>query len=117
MSGTEDPRVTPGEESTALEQIEEVSVLDDLGEPEEPGTGAPATLSSAEFATWKICYHILRSGRPSVTAAKIRIPFAALPGPSGACAARDFSGAIALVVRHQTVVLSIHERRRDHKIG
>ena len=56
MSGTEEPRAPPGEESTALEQIEEVGESEDLGEPEEPGTAGPAALSSAEFATWKICY-------------------------------------------------------------
>ena len=45
MSGTEDPRGPLGEEPAALEQIEEVGELEDLGEHEEPGTAGPAALS------------------------------------------------------------------------
>jgi len=50
MSTNDNPRERPREEQAELEQVEE------LGELEEPGTESPPALSSAEFATWKICY-------------------------------------------------------------
>jgi hypothetical protein len=59
MSMNDDPRQKPGEDQSEPEQVEElaeIEEIEELGELAKPAAASPAPLSSAEFATWKVCY-------------------------------------------------------------